>query len=161
MRRQAQTSGTPWKAIVRHAVIVAAVLGTLLTALNQWQGLRGTMEIEWPPVVLVYVTPFVVVTLSQILGARAAHRALHRGGAASGERFLTMLAGHGIPARAVLVGAVAASANTAIVATVNALAGRGLDQLELALVAQALFLPAVFGALSQTLSFRRTVRSAA
>ena len=38
------------------------------------------------------------------------------------------------------------------------MAGQGLDQLPLPLIAQALTLPVLFGALSQAVSFRRSIK---
>ncbi len=51
------------------------------------------------------------------------------------------------------------STNTAIVTASALLAGRGLDELPTALIVQAVTLPAIFGALSQTLAYRRTAKA--
>ena len=59
--------------------------------------------------------------------------------------------------RAVVLSLAAGGISTAIVATDSLLAGHGLDQLPVASILQALILPAVFGALSQAVSFRRAV----
>ena len=46
-----------------------------------------------------------------------------------------------------------------IVAASALLAGRGLDEVPAALIVQAVTLPAIFGALSQTLAYRRTAKA--
>ena len=76
------------------------------------------------------------------------------------ESFAATLFGHGIPARAVALGLAAGAVNTAIVASAALMAGRGLDQLPVALIVQALTLPTLFGALSQAVSFRRVIGQA-
>jgi hypothetical protein len=158
MRRQ-PPAVSPAKQVLTRAAIVAVILGTILTLLNQPNAIFGTAEIQWLPLTLVYLTPFLVVSVSQILGTRQARKApawvmeLREG-------FAATLVSHGIPARAIALGLAAGSINTAIVVTDGLAAGRGLDQVPVALIAQALILPVIFGALSQTLSFRRAIRLA-
>jgi hypothetical protein len=73
------------------------------------------------------------------------------------EDFAATLVSHGILARAVVLGLAAGGINTAIVAADSFAAGRDLDQMPVALIIQALSLPIIFGAVSQTLAFRRTI----
>jgi hypothetical protein len=150
---------TQFKQVLTRATIIAAVLGSALVLLNQSAAIFGDAEIQLLPLALAYLTPFIVVSLSQILGAREA-RAASAWMTEFRESFAQTLVSHGIPARAVAIGLVAGGINTAIVAVDSLLAGRGLDQMPLALIAQAVTLPIVFGALSQTLAFRRTTRLA-
>ena len=141
-----------------RAAIVALVLGTLLTLLNQWLAITGKAPVQWLPLALVYITPFIVVALSQLLGIRAArHEAVptseHR------EGFGTTLTSHGIPGRALTLGLAIGGVNTAIVTADNMLAGRELTQLPAALMLQVLILPVLFGALSQAIAFRRAMHT--
>lgn len=145
--------------VFKRAALVAAILGTVLTLLNQPEAIFGPAEFQWLPLVLVYLTPFLVVSASQVLGIRQARKASGRI-AYFREGFAATLFSHGIPARAVALGLLAGSINTTIVTADILAAGRGLDQLPTALIVQALTLPLLFGALSQTLSFRRTIRLA-
>ena len=149
-----------FKPVLARAAIIAAILGTTLVLLNQSAAIFGAAEIQWLPLTLAYLTPFLVVSLSQILGAREA-RAASAWISEFRESFAQTLVSHGIPARAIALGLAAGGINTAIVATDSLLAGRGLDQLPAGLILQALTLPAVFGAMSQTLAFRRTIRQTA
>ena len=150
----------PAKQVLARAAAVALVLGSTLTLINQSDAIFGAAEVRWLPLTLVYLTPFLVVGVSQVLGIRAARRALARVTELR-ESFLGTILSHGIPARAIVLGLVAGGVNTAIVASAGLLAGRGLGELPAPLIAQALVLPAVFGALSQAISFRRAVRRTA
>lgn len=142
--------------VAGRAAVVAIFLGAVLTTVNQPGAVFGSENFNRLSMTLVFVTPFLVVSASQILGIRAARRT-PAWTADARERFFRTLISHGIPARSVILGLAAGTINTAIVATQSILAGQGLDQLPVALILQALTLPIVFGALSQTLSFRRAV----
>ncbi len=143
-----------------RAAIVAIILGSTLVLINQSEALFGPSQLQLLPLSLAYITPFVVVSLSQIFGARAAQKLLRQGSSILRlqQGFFQTVLSHGIPMRAIIMGIVAGSVNTAIVAAVNLSAGKGLDQLPLPLILQALTLPIIFGALSQALSFRRTIK---
>jgi hypothetical protein len=147
------------KQVLGRAAIVAIIIGSILTLLNQPDAIFGTAKIHWLALTLVYLTPFIVVSASQVFGIRAAREFATRITVFS-ESFVETLFSHGIPTRAIAMGLAAGSINTAITITDNLLSGRDLDTLPVALIAQALTLPAVFGVLSQTLSFRREIRLA-
>ena len=111
------------------------------------------------PMALVFLTPFVVVTISQVLGARQAVVDASRQGRRGTTKvpFLTTTISHGIPARAVQLGLIVGSLN-AVVAGAAALAEHGnLDTVLLAPLGQAFALPILFGVLSQAIAYRRAV----
>ena len=70
-----------------RAAIVAAFLGSVLTLLNQSGAIFASEQIQRLPFVLVYATPFTVVVISQVLGARQASHLLmsRRGDAGEGK----------------------------------------------------------------------------
>lgn len=72
-RAPARASSLRFGAMFLRAVVVAMVIGSDLTFINQAPTLFGPATLERPPLVLVYLTPFVVVTISQILGIQQAH----------------------------------------------------------------------------------------
>lgn len=146
------------KAVLARAAIVATILGTGLTVANQCDAVFGPADLQWLPLILVYFTPFVVVSTSQVMGAQAAARAKGWQGEQH-ERFLMTLFSHGIIRRAVMLGLAIGLINIGIVFAASVIAGRQLDQLPIALLLQAVTLPVIFGALSQSLSFRRAVGS--
>ena len=143
-----------------RAAIVAIIIGSALVLINQFDAIFGQTKLQLLPMALAYFTPFVVVSLSQVFGARAAEKLLVQGSSILRlqQGFLQTVLSHGIPLRATIMGVVAVVANTAIVAAVNLSAGKGLDQLPFPLILQALTLPIIFGALSQAISFRRTIK---
>jgi hypothetical protein len=57
--------------IVRRALIVAAIAGTLLIIVNQWQALLGRVPIDWTKLALTYCVPYLVSSISSYLSARA------------------------------------------------------------------------------------------
>ena len=125
--------------IFRRAVLVALVVGSFLTLANQSAAIFGTEEFEYLPLALVYLTPLVVVTISQILGIRRAKMdARQIGGRRLGEEpVLATALAHGIPLRAMLVGMLVGSINASIVITTALLESASVNSLPLALLAQA------------------------
>ena len=144
------------KQVLARSFVVAIVLGSCLTLLNQSDAFIGQADIQWLPLMLMYFTPFLVVTVSQFTGARAAQNTTSRETGAS-EKFLTTLFSHRILMRAAVLALAVGCFNTAIIAGESILAGRDHEQLPMILIVQSVLLPLMFGALSQTLSFRRAI----
>ncbi len=144
--------------VLLRAAVVAVLIGSVLTLVNQADAVTGSGQIEWLPLVLVFITTFLVVSASQVFGTREARRSAGRIGYRR-ESFIGALLLHGIPGRAIALSLAVGSTNTVIVAASALLAGRGLDEVPAALIVQAVTLPAIFGALSQTLAYRRTAKA--
>ena len=145
--------------ILRRAVLVALVTGGILTLANQSAAVFGSEEFEYLPLALVFMTPFVVVAISQMLGVRRALMdARQNGGHRLGEETVLATAlAHGIPLRAFVVGMLVGSINASIVITIAVLEGASVNSLPVALLAQAYALAVLFGLLSQTIAYRRAV----
>ncbi len=143
--------------VLRRAALVALILGSVLTLANQSGAVFGSENIQLLPFLLVYLTPFVVVTISQLLGARQATADAGWGKArgTAVESFASTALSHGIPTRAALVGFLVAGVNTAIVVIAALLERGSLDELPLPLLSQAFALPVLFGVLSQAVAYRR------
>ena len=143
--------------VIRRAGIVALLLGSVLTLANQSAAIFGGDAVEVLPLVLVYVTPFVVVTVSQVLGIRRALLDARRGRASVSPRdtFLATAVSRGIPLRSLLLGSIVGTANTSIVIFAALMEGGNLADLPTALIGQAFVLPMVFGLVSQAISYRR------
>ncbi len=72
-----QLLGLRWLPFVHRAVflrsaIVAVVIGSVLTLINQSGWVVGSDPLQILPFILVVVTPFVVVTISQVAAVRRA-----------------------------------------------------------------------------------------
>ncbi|MBE0487209.1 nitrate/nitrite transporter NrtS [Marinobacter sp.] len=57
----AVSHGTP-----RRAAKLAAVVGTLLVLINQWEAVAGTATMDWLKVVLTYCVPYLVSTYTSV-----------------------------------------------------------------------------------------------
>jgi hypothetical protein len=143
--------------VVLRSTIVAVVLGSILTLINQPGWVSGSEPLQLLPFVLVFLTPFAVVMVAQIAGVRQAHiDSAGQGVPASPEGIITTVASHGIPARAVVIGALFGSLN-AILSVADEVSRSGdLAALEIAPLGQAYVLPLVFGLVSQAISYRRS-----
>ncbi|MCD1646492.1 nitrate/nitrite transporter NrtS [Marinobacter adhaerens] len=53
--------GTP-----RRAAKLAAVVGTLLVFINQWEAVTGAVSIDWLKVLLTYCVPYLVSTYTSV-----------------------------------------------------------------------------------------------
>jgi hypothetical protein len=148
------------KTILRRAFLIALFLGSALTLTNQSGAIFGRDAVQILPLVLVYLTPFVVITVSQVLGLRRAMldaRSSHCFARHDVAFFATAMS-HGIPRSALFVALVIGTANTSIVALSALIASGSLSNLPTALIAQAFALPMLFGLFSQTISYRRAAK---
>ncbi len=145
-------------AVVLRAALVALILGSILTLINQAGAVFQGGEFQLLPMAQVFLTPFVVVAVSQLLGA---HRAGVEAatGKAAGETFLSTVISHGIPFRAALLALPVGGVNTVTAAMAALLDQGNLSGLPLPLLAQAFSLPLAFGMLSQALAYRRAAKA--
>ncbi len=143
--------------VIRRAGIVALVLGSVLTFANQSGAIFGEAAVQILPLVLVYLTPFIVVTVSQVLGIRRALLDADRGRVSVVPRdaFLATATSRGIPLRSLLLGLIVGTVNTSIVISATLMDGGNLNDLPTALIGQAFVLPMLFGLISQAISYRR------
>ncbi len=143
--------------ILRRAGVIALGLGSILTLANQAEAIFGAGKLQLLPLVLVYVTPFVVVTVSQLLGIQRAIGDAGRGGRnnPAEEPFLATALTHGIPSRALGLGLLVGGLNASLVTTAAFLESGNLGTVSWALLGQAFSLPVLFGVLSQAIAYRR------
>lgn len=148
--------------VLRRAGIVALLLGSILALANQSGAIFGELRLEIPQLVLVYLTPFVVVTISQVLGIRRALRDIRAGAghAARGGSFLATVTSHGIPFRALVLGLIVGAISASIAVATTFLEFGTLADLAITPIVQAFILPMVFSLLSQAISYRRVASTA-
>ncbi len=150
-----------WLPFVNRAVFlrsarVAGIVGSVLTLINQWGWIVGSEPLQLLPFILVFVTPFVVVAISQVTAVRRAFiDAVGHGTPASPEGFIATTISHGIPARAVAIGLIIGSINASVILAGALLRSGDLAGVSVALLGQVYALPLLFGVLSQTISYRR------
>ena len=153
-RRPSPVSIATSPAVLRRSFVLALVIGAALVLYNQRGAVFGTAALNIPALALSFLTPFVVISISQALGARAYIMEWQAMGRRA-ETFIATMRSHGIPRRAALVAPV-------VGVTVSALMG-GLAWLEAGdpfavpagQVAQVFVLPFAFGLVSQAAAYRR------
>lgn len=145
------------RAIFLRATIIAVVIGSVLTVINQSGWVTGREPLQLLPFILVFLTPFAVVTIAQVAGVRqACIDSVGRRAPAGPEGFIATTVSHGIPARAVAIGLVFGSLNAIIVLADTLLRSGDLAAVSVAPLGQAYVLPLLFGLLSQVISYRRS-----
>ena len=147
--------------ILRRAGVIALVIGGALTLVNQPGAVFGGEPFDYLQLSLVFLLPFVVVTISQTLGARRAMLDARQNGdrGLGDETVLATVLSHGIPLRALAVGILAGSVNVSIGITSTLLEGGSVASMPVAPLAQAYVLPILFGLLSQTIAYRRAIQT--
>ncbi len=144
------------RAVLLRAAIIAVVIGSLLTLINQSGWVVGSDPLQLLPFILVFVTPFVVVAISQVAAVRRAFiDAVRHGAPASPEGFIATTISHGIPARAVAIGLIIGSINAIMILAGAILRSGDLAAVSVAPLGQAYALPLLFGVFSQAISYRR------
>jgi len=145
--------------VLSRAFVVAIVLGSILTLVNQPEAIFGNATTQVLPLILVYLTPFIVVTLSQALGSYRAIWEAQSGIAQQGqnEGFITTAMSHGIPMRALLLAICIGVINTLVIVLDLLVSSGTLLQLPTTAIGQAFVLPLMFGLISQAISYRRAV----
>lgn len=158
-----QQLGLSWlplvsREVVVRSAVVAIVIGSLLTLINQFGWVSGSESLQVLQFILVFVTPFVVVAVSQVAGIHRAHidTALDSEPAIY-ESFASTTFSHGIPIRALIIGLSIGSISAILTLAVAILYSGDLTTVAVAPLVQAYALPLLFGLLSQSIAYRRAV----
>lgn len=145
------------KTVIIRAAIVAIIVGTVLTLINQPGWVAGTESLQVLQFVLVFLLPFGVVAVAQIVGAQQAQRdSAGQGKSPQREGLVLTISSHGIPARAAAISVFFGSFNAIAVVTSTFVNGSDLATIEIVPLGQAFVLPLVFGLISQAIAYRRT-----
>ena len=126
--------------------------GLILT--NQWSAIFADAAFSIPAAILSFVTPFVVISVSQALGVRAFFSERPAGGGRT-EGFSMTVFSHGIPRRASFVAPLVGVAVTAIIAGLAWLEAGDPFAVPAAQIAQVFVLLFAFGLISQAAAYRR------
>lgn len=144
--------------VLKRALRLALIIGCTLTLINQFDALFGNASFKQLSLILVFVTPFVVITISQLV---ATHRAVSDSicGQISEKNtpFIITLMSHGILFRALLISFIIGSVNSLFILIDTFYQTTSIANAPLPLLAQVYILPFIFGTLSQALAYRRYV----
>lgn len=144
------------RAILIRAMIVAVIIGGILTLINQSGWIFGSDPLQLLQLILVFGLPFGVVTLSQVAGLRRANiDSVDQRAPAIPESIIATAVSHGIPARAVAIGMAFGSLNAIIVLADALLRSIDLAAMSFVSLGQAYALPLLFAVLPQAISYRR------
>ena len=147
-------------AVLKRSLLLALIIGGMLTLVNQSVALFSDALFERLPLVLAFVTPFVVITISQLGATHQAVSDVIRGQTSATNRpFITTLVAHNIPFRAMVIGLITGGANSLLILISTFSQTGDITNAPLPLLIQVYVLPFVFGALSQALAYRRCVAS--
>lgn len=145
-------------AVLIRSVLLALIIGSILTYVNQFSAVLGTSVFNKLQLLLAYLTPFIVILLSQVLAIKQAeiHKTQNKVLSVSRQLKTRKLA-ENIFVRALLISIFVGSVNSAIVVTTQYHYSK-IDSLPWFLLIQSYVLPLVFGALSQAMAYRRCIR---
>ena len=144
------------RTVIIRSAIVAAIIGSVLTLINQSGWIVGSDPLQLLPFILVYVTPFVVAIISQVAAVRQTFiDAVGHGASTTREGLIATTLSHGIPARAMAIGLTIGSINAIIILTSALLSSGDHAVVSGTLIAQVYALPLLLGSLSQAITYRR------
>ncbi len=103
--RRSEESAQLKGGVLRRSTILALIIGSALTWVNQSAAIFGSDTIQILPLLLAYATPFTVIAISQLSAIRRAwHDAIREHLPETTESLVATAFLHGIPARAVTIG---------------------------------------------------------
>lgn len=144
--------------VIPRSFIVALIIGSVLNLINQFDALFAFSSLQILPLLLTYVTPFAVVLYSQRASLNRAWRDInHEQTPREINSLFSTFVSHGIPAKALAIGLVAGSLNSAILIFASYFGTGDFNTLPSTQMVQFYFIPMIFGVLSQTLSYRRAI----
>lgn len=146
--------------VLKRSLLLTMIIGIILTLVTQSSAVFSDAAFEQLPLLLAFVTPFVVITISQLVATRQADSdAIDGLASVTNTSFITTLVAHNILFRALVIGLIIGSA-TSLLILISSFSQTGdFSNAPLSLLAQVYVFPIVFGALSQTLTYRRYVAS--
>ncbi len=144
--------------ILKRASIMAFIIGSILILSNQSGAVFGDDSFKQPQLMLAFLTPFLVVTLSQLVAIqRAIIDRSYSATTVKATGFFNTIINHNIPFRAIVISLIIGSLSSVII-LINTIFQTGdITNTPLPLLVQSYLLPLIFGALSQTLTYRRHV----
>jgi hypothetical protein len=147
-------------AVLKRSLLLSVIIGSILTLVTQSAALFSDTVLERLPLMLAFVTPFIVITISQLVAThQAVSDAIDDQISAINTSFITTLIDHNIPFRALVIGLIIGSTTSLLILISTVYQTGDISNAPLSLLAQVYVLPVVFGALSQTLTYRRYTAS--
>ncbi len=147
--------------VLKRSLILSIIIGAILTLLNQPSAIFGQVELKLLPTIFMFITPFIVITLSQLVANEQAR--IHEANGQKRSRnisFVNILVNHNVVPRALIIAVVMGLINCILMGLISLYENESLSLLSTSLVVQFFILPLIFGGLSQTLTLKRQFKLA-
>lgn len=146
------------KDVFKRSLVLALIIGCMLTLGNQSVAVFSSGELLKLQLILAFITPFAVITLSQLGAMHQADIDRAKGLAfTKTEHFTVSVFKHNIPFRALMISMVVGGVSSVIILTNTVIRTGGLENTPWHQLVQSYVLPFIFGTLSQTLTYRRNL----
>ncbi|MEH6346407.1 MAG: hypothetical protein V7785_15040, partial [Bermanella sp.] len=147
--------------VIKRSLILSMIIGSALTLLNQTSAIFGQGEFQLIPTVFMFITPFIVITLSQLVAAEQARIDCINGQNINPDiSFLNILVNRNIGMRALIIALIMGLTNCTLMGLISLGIDGSLSLLSENLVFQFFILPLLFGALSQAITIKRHLKLA-
>jgi len=141
--------------VLKRSVIIAAIIGSLLTLVNQPLSIFGNEPLVKFKLILVFVVPFIVISISQVFGKHQAE--IDSQFQFSHEKLLKTMVSHNIPTRALVICLIVGSL-ASVVTLSNFLLHDKNTNIDWTFMIQPYLFSLFFGAFSQAISYRRHIK---
>jgi len=160
LHQQAWFGGVSFKYVtvdvLKRSLILSIIIGVILTLLNQPSAIFGQAELKLLPTIFMFITPLIVITLSQLVANEQARiHEVNGQNSARDSGFLNVLFNHNIGLRALIIAVVMGLINCILMGLISLYENGSLSLLSTSLVLQFFILPLIFGAVSQTITLKR------
>ena len=147
--------------VLKRSLILSMIIGVTLTFLNQPFAILGQAEFKWVPTAFMFFTPFIVITLSQLVANEQARMDWSHGhNSAQDSGFLNVLFNHNVVPRALFIALAMGLINCILMGLISLYKNGNMSLLSTGLVLQFFILPFIFGAFSQTMTLKHQLKLA-
>jgi len=144
--------------ILKRSVIIAAIIGSVLTFVNQTSAILGDESLVKFKLILVFLLPFIVISISQVFGKYQAEiDKVDSQSQFSHEKLLITMVSHNIPIRALVICLIVGSL-ASVVTFSNVLLHDKNTNIDWYFIIQPYLFSLFFGAFSQALSYQRHIK---
>jgi amino acid transporter len=144
--------------VLKRSVIAAAIIGSILTFVNQPLAIFGHESLVKFKLILAFVLPFIVISISQMLGKyQAKIDKVDSQSQFFHEKLLKTMVSHNIPARALVLCLIVGSL-ASVVTLSNFLLHDKNTNIDWNFMIQPYLFSLFFGAFSQAISYQRHIK---
>lgn len=144
--------------VLKRSVIIAVLIGSILTLVNQPLAILGHESLVKFKLILAFVLPFIVISISQVFGKHQAEiDKVDSQSQFSHEKLLKTMVSHNIPTRALVICLIVGSL-ASVVTLSNFLLHDKNTNIDWNFMIQPYLFSLFFGAFSQAISYRKHIK---